>query len=175
MNFSGIKYKVLSKKIAGSVKRNSSSSLQVNNPIKTVGILVKENSKFDFEGLKRLQKQIPIGSKNFSVLTYKIQNETYNEFRGAFFYEKHVSLTGKIKSKEVSDFLNQEFDMLIDYTAADTIFAKFLTAMSKAKFKVGYFTEDENLYDLMINVPIDNTKEFNNELIKYLKILNKIT
>ncbi len=175
MNFSGIKYKVLSKKIAGSVKRNSSSSLQVNNTIKTVGILVKENSKFDFEGLKRLQKQIPIGSKNFSVLTYKIQNETYNEFRGAFFYEKHVSLTGKIKSKEVSDFLNQEFDMLIDYTAADTIFAKFLTAISKAKFKVGYFTEDENLYDLIINVPIDNTKEFNNELIKYLKILNKIT
>ena len=175
MNFSGIKYKVLSKKIAGSIKNNNKSSLQINNPIKTVGILVKENSNFDFEDLKRLQKKIPIGSKNFSVLTYKIQNETYNEFRGTFFYEKHVSLTGKIKSKEVNDFLNKEFDMLIDYTAADTIFAKFLTVMSKAKFKVGYFTEDENLYDLMINVPIDNTKEFNNELIKYLKILNKIT
>lgn len=175
MNFSGIKYKVLSKKIDNSLKRNHNSSLQVNKAIKTVGILVKENSDFDFEGLKKLQKKIPIGSKNFSVLTYKIQNETYNEFRGAFFYEKHISLTGKIKSKEVSDFLNTEFDMLIDYTGADTIFAKFLITSSKAKFKVGYYTENENFYDFMIGVEKENTKEFNKELIKYLTILNKIT
>ena len=174
MNFSGIKYKVLSKKINNSLKDNKTTSLQVDKPIKSVGILVKENSKFDFEALKKLQKKINIGSKNFSVLTYKMQNETYNEFRGAFFYEKHVSLTGKIKSDEVNEFLKKEFDMLIDYTGADTIYAKFLTATSKAKFKVGYQIDDITLYDFMIAVQKDDISNFNKELIKYLKILNKI-
>jgi hypothetical protein len=174
MNFSGIKHKVLSKKIERSIKSNNKNSLQVDRVIKSVGIIVKENSKFNFESLKKLQKEIPIGSKNFSVLTYKSKNETYNEFRGTFFYEKLVSLSGKIKSKEVKEFLNKEFDMLIDYTGAQTIFAEYLIVSSKAKFKVGYLIENKKLYNFMIDVPFDNTTKFNNELIKYLKILNKL-
>lgn len=174
MNFSGIKYKVLSKKIDSLLKNNKNTSLNVSKPIQSIGILVNENSKFDFEGLKKLQKEIPIGSNNFSVLTYKNKNDSYNEFRGAFFYEKQITLSGKIKSNEVNQFLDKEFDMLIDYTGADTIFSKFLIAKSKAKFKVGHYTEEDALFNLMIAVPLDDVANFNRELIKYLKILKKI-
>jgi hypothetical protein len=174
MNFSGIKHKILSKKIDGLSKKSKDTSLSVSKPIKSVGIIVNENSKFDFERLKKLQKAIPIGSKNFSILTYKNQNESYNEFRGAFFYEKQVSLNGKIKSKEVNSFLDEKFDMLIDFTGANTIYSKYLVAKSNAIFKVGFYTDMKNLYNFMIAVSVNEVDNFNKELLKYLKILKKI-
>ncbi|HFS66594.1 MAG TPA: hypothetical protein ENK67_00055 [Flavobacteriia bacterium] len=174
MNFSGIKHKILSKKIDGFIKKNNNTALHVLKPIKTIGIIVNENSKFDFEHLKKLQKQIPIGSNNFSILTYKNKNESYNEFRGAFFYEKQVAFNGKIKSDEVNNFLDQQFDMLIDYTGANTIYSEFLVAKSQAKFKVGHLVDKKNLYNFMISVPLDDIERFNKELIQYLKILKKI-
>ena len=174
MNFSGIKQKVLSKKIDSYLKNNKNTALFVSNSIHSVGIIVNEDATFNFERLKKLQKKIPIGSNNFYILTYKNKNENYNEFRGVFFYEKQVTISGKIKSNEVNEFLNKEFDMLIDYTGANTIFSKFLVAKSKAKFKVGHLIEEERLYNFMIDVPLDNADAFNKELIKYLKILKKI-
>ena len=174
MNFSGIKHKVLSKKIDSYLKNNKNTALFVSNFIQSVGIIVNEDASFNFERLKKLQKEIPIGSNNFYVLTYKNKNESYNEFRGAFFYEKQITLSGKIKSNEVNEFLNKEFDMLIDYTGANTIFSKFLVAKSKAKFKVGHLIDEESLYNFMIDVPLNDADTFNKELIKYLKILKKI-
>ncbi len=175
MNFSGIKSKILSKKTSLLLKDNKySNTLSAGKLINSVGIIVNEESSFNFEELKKLQKNIPIGSNNFHILTYKNNKESYNEFRGAFFYEKYISLTGSIKSKEIVEFLDNDFDMLIDFTGAKTIFSQFLTARSKSKFKVGYAIGSSDLYDLLIAVPFDDIKKFNVELLKYLKILKKI-
>ncbi len=64
--------------------------------------------------------------------------------------------------------------MLIDYTKANTVFKKYIVAKSKASFKVGYAEVDDRLYDFMIAVENEEIISFNKELIKYLKILNKL-
>ncbi len=174
MKFSTFKAKIITKKIERLLNgKSQNSSLHVQKNIKTVGIIVNEGSTFDFEMLKKLQKQIASGSKNFSVLTYKNTTESYNEFRGAFVSEKDFSWNGNLQSKEVKDFLLKPFDMLIDYTKPSTVLSKYLIAKSKAKFKVGFANEDKRLYDFMISVDEDLSL-FNNELIKYLNILDKI-
>jgi iron uptake system EfeUOB component EfeO/EfeM len=168
------KTKIISNKTEKILKEKQKCSLQVSKNISTVGILVNEKSVFDFEMLKDLQRQIAAGSKNFFVMTCKESNESYNEFRGVIFNEKEVSWNGKLQSSEVVDFLNNPFDMLIDYTQANSLSKKYLVAKSKAKFKVGFANIDDRLYDLMFSVTENDIESFNKELIKYLIILNKL-
>lgn len=175
MNFSGIKSKTVINQTEKLLKdKQQFNSLCVSRTINSVGIIVDEGSKFDFESLKKLQKEISSDSKNFHILTCKSSGESYNEFRGLLFFEKDFSWNGKIKSTELLNFLANDFDMLIDYTKSNTIFKKLLVAKSKAKFKVGYASVDERLYDFMIAVENESIPQFNNELVKYLKILRKI-
>lgn len=174
MAFSAFKTKILTQKIEILLKTKSSdNSLQISKNINTVGIIVNEGSTFDFEMLKRLQKQIASGSENFSILTYKNSTDGYNEFRGVIVNEKDFSWNGKLKSKEVKEFLEKPFDMLIDYTKSTTILSKYLAVKSKAKFKVGFANIDKRVYNFMIAVDKD-INLFNKELIKYLNIFKKL-
>ncbi len=171
MALSAFKSKTISKKTAKLLK-NKSNSLQISKNIKTVGIIVNEGSDFNFELLKKLQKEIATGSNNFSVLTCKKTADSYNEFRGIIITESDFSWNGSIKPNEVLEFLDKPFDMLIDFTNNTKVYNNYLVAKSKANFKVGFANDDENLFDLMINsksIPL-----FISELVKYLKILRKL-
>ena len=171
MALSGLKTKSILKQTAKLLK-NKQNSLQVAKNIQTVGVIVNEGSDFNFDLLKKLQKAIASGSNNFSVLTCKKTNESYNEFRGVILKETDFSWNGKIKSNEAQEFLDKPFDMLIDFTNNAVVYNNYLVAKSNAKFKVGFANDDERLYDLMIvseSIPL-----FIDELIKYLKILRKL-
>jgi len=159
-------------KITNTLLKNKNNSLQVAKNIKTVGIIVNEGSDFNFESLKKLQKEIASGSNNFSILTCKKTTDSYNEFRGIVIKDDDFSWNGTLKSNEILDFLENSFDMLIDLTNNTKVYNNYLTAKSKSKFKVGYANNDERLYDLMINA--NNSTSFISELVKYLKILKKI-
>ena len=171
MALSAIKSKSILNKTARLLK-NKNNSLQIAKNIQTVGIIVNEGSDFNFELLKKLQKEIASGSNNFSVLTCKKTNDSYNEFRGVIIKDSDFSWNGSLKSNETKAFLAQPFDMLIDFTKSEQIYNDFLVAKSKAKFKVGFENEEERLYDLMI--ASDSVPLFIDELIKYLKILKKL-
>jgi len=49
-----------------------------------------------------------------------------------------------------------------------------MTAISQAKFKIGILQSDERLNDLIIYTKIKEFNVFENEVFKYLTILNKI-
>lgn len=49
-------------------------------------------------------------------------------------------------------FYSQDIDLLIDFTRDVPLELQFLVRLSGARFKVGCFTEEENDYDLMINL-----------------------
>ena len=152
--------------------KNTSSSLQISNSIKSVGIIVTEGSDFNFDMLKYLQKEISLNSSALFVLTCKKTKENYNEFRGVTIQEQDFTWNGSLKSPEVHDFLNKKVDMLIDLTNNSEVYTNFLVAKSKAKFKVGFAHIDDRLFDLMIDVT--STQIFLTELVKYLTILKKI-
>jgi len=171
MALSAFKSKTILKKTAKLLK-NKSNSLQVSKNIQTVGVIVNEGSDFNFELLKKLQKEIASGNKNFDVLTCKKTTDSYNEFRGVIITEADFSWNGVIKSREVLDFLEKPFDMLIDFTNNTKVYNNYLVAKSNANFKVGFANNNENLFDLMISS--ESIPLFISELIKYLKILRKL-
>ncbi|MEZ5071657.1 MAG: hypothetical protein R2751_11990 [Bacteroidales bacterium] len=70
------------------------------------------------------------------------------------------------------NFFGKNPDMLIDFTRNTPLELKFLVELSGARFKIGCFTEEENDYDLMINLDKGADLAFLAEQIKhYVSIL----
>jgi len=63
---------------------------------------------------------------------------------------------------------------LVGYYKGQNCFLDLMISKSKANFKVGFKGVDDRLYDLIIDVNPLQVNKFGEELIKYLKVLNKI-
>lgn len=74
----------------------------------------------------------------------------------------------------VKEFLNTDFDILINLSLDEYLPLEYCAALSKAGLKVGRFREDQHLiYDLMIHSVADDTIDsFAEQVIYYLKRIN---
>ncbi|NVO18360.1 MAG: hypothetical protein HXX13_01595 [Bacteroidetes bacterium] len=74
----------------------------------------------------------------------------------------------------VKDFLEEEFDLLIDLSTSDHFPLLYLSAKSKASLKIGRFDEShQDYYDLMIDVSKDASLEYLIEqVMHYLTKIN---
>jgi hypothetical protein len=72
------------------------------------------------------------------------------------------------------EFINTDFDILIDLSLNEYLPLYYCAALSKAVLKVGRFREDEHhVYDLMIHsAPEDTIDSFAEQVIHYLKRIN---
>jgi len=145
----------------------------VVKPVKTVAILNNPDSNLTFENLKYLQNVLGLSSSQFDIFTFKQKNDNYNELRGIVASKEVFNSFGKIKSPEIITFLDKNYDLFLDFTGLSNIYEKFLSLSIKANFRVGYFHEEE-LYDLMVEVPFGDVKAFSNEAARYLKIIGLI-
>ena len=81
---------------------------------------------------------------------------------------------GKIKSDRLKSVLTKKYDLLINYSNVDNLYCNLLLLQCKVAFKTGFAHLDSRFYDLTIDCEPNNLELFNNELKKYLIILNKI-
>ena len=106
------------------------------------------------------EKEIPqemLFWKNYSFITRNDLNWYYKPF-------------GEV----VESFYTQDPDILFDLTPNVPLELQFLVQLSTARFKIGIFTEQENDYDLMINLTKPSDMAFLTEQIKhYVSILNQ--
>jgi hypothetical protein len=74
----------------------------------------------------------------------------------------------------VKEFIETEYDILIDLSLEDHLPLLYCTALSKSSLKVGRYQEDHQLfYDLMIHAGPDETiNSFATQLIHYLSRIN---
>jgi len=90
------------------------------------------------------------------------------------FDQESFGLYGKIKNPALDEFLNREFDLLINYSSTEWIFTKVVLIRSQARLKAGFDSEKGDWQDISIKVPANDIDTFHKELIKYLKIMNLI-
>ena len=90
------------------------------------------------------------------------------------FTEKDVNWYLQPVKPFVKDFLEQEFDLLIDLSTSEHFPLLYLAAKSKAALKIGHFDESlQEYYDLMIDVSKDASLEFLIEqVMHYLTKIN---
>ena len=141
-----------------------------SGPVRKVAILNNPQSNLTFENLKYVQKALNLSSSQFDIFTFKEKNDHYNELRGIVADKDVFSRFGNIKTSEILEFLDRSYDLLLDFTAMSNLFEKYLSLSIKASFRVGYVNEEE-LYDLMLDIPKKDIKLFADETVRYLKIM----
>ena len=74
----------------------------------------------------------------------------------------------------VKEFIDTEYDILIDLSLSDYLPLLYCSALSKAGLKVGRYSEDhQSFYDLMIHAgPNETIDSFADQVIHYLSMIN---
>ena len=92
-----------------------------------------------------------------------------------FFYPSGLSWNFKPTSTAVKEFIDSEFDILIDLSTENSLPLLFITGLSRAKFKVGMQRDASSAYlDMMISLQEkDGLKELITQIDHYISIINK--
>ena len=91
-----------------------------------------------------------------------------------FFTKKELNWHQRPSGTVVNNFVNEEYDILIDLSPPESLPLRFILVQSKARFKVGMMSdENQPYYDFLIDIGENQTPErFIEQVNHYLKILN---
>ena len=148
--------------------------------IKTVGILFDATKLEDFELVKRYVLYLREHRKNIKAMgfftTKQIPDLAFSKLEYDFFSLKELNWFGKPSSVFIQNFIDEEYDLLIDLNVQNLFPLKYISALSKASFKVGKYRENDlEIYDMMIDS--DDTKSlkyFLRQVDTYIIMLNKV-
>jgi len=173
--FTGIRNKSILKSIDAQIKKREPYNSAIK--LKKLAVLLDARQEVDIFSIVKLADKLGVKSSQLKILGFKDLKAHVEEDNGghtSYFDEKMVNYTGGFKSKSLSNFVGESYDVLINFYGEDHKVMNLVAASSKAKFKVGFATVDNRINDLVIGTPPNNTDLFISELKKYLKILNII-
>ncbi|HEX5742613.1 MAG TPA: hypothetical protein VFY09_01785 [Flavobacteriaceae bacterium] len=174
MIFTGLKKKRIQNVFEKAIKNANPNAVQINNePIEKIGVLIDEETylKNDVEYL--LQSILGIDTTAIQIYIMR-KFKKKDKPSDIHFTVKDFGWVGEINNPNLQKFIETPFDLFVNFDAYNNMYIKYLTLISKGKFKVGYSKTDDRLYNFMIVHKEDDLKTFINELKKYLKILNKL-
>jgi len=145
-----------------------------NDAVATVGIVIDESYFSDKESIINELVSSGIARNAIKTLSFKERVKPKEVVDCCYFTRKDISVTGTFDKPDVAEFINTPFDMLISYYDVGKAPLMLATIKSKAKFKVGFSSVDNRLNHFMISSQVEKYAEFISELVKYLKILNKL-
>ncbi|GEL11244.1 hypothetical protein SAMN05192550_2131 [Flavobacterium glycines] len=141
--------------------------------IKTVGLIIDESYFKDTQSLINEIVLNGIAKENIELLLFKSKVSVDFGIKTIKLESSHLNWKAQITNKEVIEFLEKDFDLLVNYYDVEKAILLVVTHQSNAKFKVGFSSIDKRLNNLMIATNLGNYKVFVEELFRYLKILNK--
>ncbi|SFD81427.1 DUF6913 domain-containing protein [Flavobacterium phragmitis] len=154
-----------------SLKNNWSNQKKTDfsKNVQTIGLLIDESSLSHSEMLIKELTLQGIAPENIKVLAYNAKFKKKETYLRPTFGKSHINWKGEIAEDFVNEFVNSKFDLLLSYYNEENRFLMMITNQSKAQFKVGFASVDNNLNRLMINTELENYKLFVSELFRYLK------
>ena len=161
--------KIFMQKVLESRKFNSSVI-----KIKTVGIIFNLDEYKDYDKMKEIFNGLGIHENKIKFIAYMSENGTKLNRWDSYFKSKDFGWNGSVKNLDLIEFIDSEFDILISYYRKNNLELNFVTACSKAKFKIGISKGNENLNDFTLDISTNFTDIFAKELRKYLEGLNMI-
>jgi effector-binding domain-containing protein len=146
---------------------------------KNIGIIFEASSKEEFELVKKYVLYLRELKKKVKVVGYFSAGETpaftYSKLEYDFFSKKDLSWYNGPNDKFVSNFMDEEYDILIDLNIHEHFALRYIAGISKARFKVGRYKEgDDSIYDLMIEgTEGKGLKFYLRQVDTYLQMLHK--
>ncbi|CAN5463931.1 hypothetical protein BH11BAC2_BH11BAC2_25360 [soil metagenome] len=144
---------------------------------KTIGILYDSSSEKYFEIIKKYVKEVrEVHHKEVLALGYYDQPELppmrFSKLGLDFFTKKDLNWHFKPVSPIVRNFVEKEFDILIDMHTGNSIPFRYIVGSSAAKFKIGkYEKASTRFYDFMISTGEQLTlSQFIEQVNHYFKL-----
>ena len=72
---------------------------------------------------------------------------------------------------QVQDFIQKDFDVLIDFNYRYNLPVRAILSLSNAKFIIGREPENSTLYDLFIDKSLKDNQSYLKEIYTYTKML----
>ncbi|WP_196889181.1 DUF6913 domain-containing protein [Aureivirga sp. CE67] len=172
MNLKHFKNKSIQKYYQKEILSQSNNRQFSSSKIRKVGFVIESNQEKD-QIVKLLKKELDLNDTQLQFLIFAEYNkgEVLEDY---FFTENNFGWNAEIKSNYLKDFVQKDFDLLVNFSDIDNLFINLVVLESKAKFKVGFPGIEDNLYQLMIACDTSQIPTFVKELKKYLHILKKL-
>ena len=142
--------------------------------IESVGVILNLDEFSDYDQIRMLLKTIGVKDNKVKFMALISDEKSAPNTWDSYFNPKDFGWNGKVNNIELVEFINTPFDALISYYKQDNLELNMVTTLSKANFKIGISGRDQRLNDFIINIEPKKVDLFNAELIKYLRVLNKI-
>lgn len=149
-------------------------SLEKAKTIGLIGIISDEDSyKYIFSIFLKLQNQ----DRNVRLMCYIddkiVPHYCLQQLKADYFCKKNLNWFGKPDFVQMTDFLQMEFDLLIDFSEVAFPPIQYMIAQSKAKFISGALPELKEYYDLFIQMEdLADKHALLNNIQLYTKKLN---
>ena len=169
----------IGKRILKRRKKEFNRAVQVHNfeTARSAVILFPADDPADFPAIKEFRKFLEASGITCKAFGYVPEKEVPQEMlfwkSYSFITKNDLNWYYRPTGEAVDLFYAQDPDILFDLTRDVPLELQYLVHLSTARFKIGIYTEEENDYDLMINLKEKTDMAYLTEQIKhYVSILN---
>lgn len=147
---------------------------------KSIALLFKVNGKTDYLQVQKFSRYLKeeFGTRKIFTLGYwddKKENPDYLKVSIGFdfFTRKDLDWKGIPNVPVVDNFLQEQFDILVDMNDYYNVPLRYVMLKAKAGLKVGrYSDENKDFFDLMLASNDSDFEGYCNQLVKYLTMVN---
>jgi hypothetical protein len=145
---------------------------------KKIGILYNLDNVPDYDVVAEFVTRLQHERKEVKALGYVKNKNLISRFLPKlsydFFSGKDMNWFYKPVKDKVMDFIQKDFDLLIDLDMKDSLPLKYISGLSMSMCRIGRYSEDNaSCYDLMLDVnPSTPVNEFIRQITHYLTIIN---
>jgi len=137
---------------------------------RSMGILCQITDEESYKEIYDLVSKLQSPKRTTRLMGYINQKEVpyycLPQLSADYFSNKNLNWFGKPHFVQLDDFINKDFDILIDFSRNDLAQLRYILASSKAKLIIGANEYAQDLYDIYIK------DEANLDNLKLLKIIH---
>lgn len=172
--FSKIKNHFLKKHLAEN-KKNRQKNLLDLTQAKSIGIICEITDEDSYKDIFRLFNNLQIKGHNVKLIGYINEKEVpffcLQQLSADYFCNKHLNWFGNPNMVQVQDFIQKDFDVLIDFNYRYNAPVRAILAQSNAKFIIGRENTNSAYYDLFINKSPKDNQSYLKEIYTYTQML----
>lgn len=117
---------------------------------KSIGLMFDATLIEEREAVLKFAKTLKTNDHKVKLLGFFNKKLESDSFPFPHFDKKKLDFALRPKTAEIEEFTAHPFDLLINISKRPTLPLDYIAAHSKAKFRVGPFTENTFCYDLLI-------------------------
>lgn len=148
------------------------------NSARSIGVLFTVSDEDAYHKIEGIVKVFQNSQKNVKVIGFVNQRFIPAFIIPKLSYDfitlKDLNWYKKPVSSFVKGFINEEFDILIDFSMEDLFPLQYISGLSRAKLKVGrYGSGHDKYYDVMIQADdLTGLEDYSDQITHYLTLLN---